>query len=226
MRKTQILVILTLLGGLLLTACGGNTPEGTPTLGLEQLQTAAVETFAAIRTQTAQAAPPTSTPTVTITPLPTFTPFATLALGTGTPRTNTPVGGGSTNTCNKLLYVSDVTIPDNTVVTPGQTFTKTWRVQNTGTCAWAVGYKFSLIGGDAMGGATVTLSTAVSPGAQFDIAIAMTAPTAKTGTIKGTWRMSDTAGAYFGDALTVVVVIGGTSTPSRTPTATQPTAYP
>lgn len=225
MRHTKILVILTLLGGLLLSACGSSKAEETPTQSLEQMQTAAVETFAAIRTQTAQAVPATATPTITNTPLPTLTPLPALPLGTLT--TNTPtIGGGSTNTCNRLLYVSDVTIPDNTVVTPGQTFTKTWRVQNTGTCAWAAGYKFSLIGGDALGGATLTLSTAVSPGAQFDISIAMTAPTAKTGALKGTWRMSDAAGAYFGDALTVVVVIGGTSTPTHTPTPTQPTAYP
>lgn len=223
MRTTKILVILTLLGGLLLSACGSSEAEETPTQSLEQLQTAAVETFEAIRTQTAQALPPTATPTITNTPLPTLTPLPALPLGT--PPTNTPVGGGATNTCNRLLYVSDVTIPDNTVVTPGQSFTKTWRVQNTGTCAWAVGYKFSLVGGDAMSGQAVTLSTAVAPGTQFDISIAMTAPTGKTGATKGTWRMSDANGVYFGDALTVVVVIGGTATPSATSTPITPTAY-
>jgi uncharacterized protein affecting Mg2+/Co2+ transport len=106
------------------------------------------------------------------------------------------------------------------VVTPGQTFTKTWRVQNTGSCAWAAGYKFSLVGGDAMGGQTVTLTTSVAPGSSYDISVPMTAPS-KSGKLTGSWRMSDAAGVYFGDTLTVVIVIGGS-----TATPTTPTAYP
>ena len=33
-------------------------------------------------------------------------------------------------------------------------------------------------------------------------------PTTGTGTISGTWRMADAAGAFFGDALTIIIKIG------------------
>ncbi|MGB7341422.1 MAG: NBR1-Ig-like domain-containing protein [Phototrophicaceae bacterium] len=33
-------------------------------------------------------------------------------------------------------FVEDITIPDGTVVNVGQNFTKTWRLENSGTCAW------------------------------------------------------------------------------------------
>lgn len=35
---------------------------------------------------------------------------------------------------NFLVYLADVTIPDNTVIEPGAEFEKTWRVENKGSC--------------------------------------------------------------------------------------------
>ena len=58
------------------------------------------------------------------TPVPTLTPF-TLA------STEPPC-------INKAEFVTDVTISDNTRLKPNQGFTKTWRLQNTGTCTWMV----------------------------------------------------------------------------------------
>jgi len=211
MRKIQLLTTITMLAGLFLSACGSSQPEATPTPGLEQIQTAAVQTFEAALTQTAVSQPtaaPTSTPAATSTPFPTFAPLGTV------PPVSTSVG--TVNTCNRLVYIKDVTIPDNTPMTPGQTFTKTWQVQNSGTCAWAVGFKFVLIDGNAMGGQALTLSEAVAAGAQYEISIPMTAPTNKTGAIKGTWRMADAAGVFFGDPIYVLIVIGGTNTSTAT----------
>jgi hypothetical protein len=59
---------------------------------------------------------------------------------------------------------------------PGETFTKTWKVQNSGSCAWDAGFKFQLSGGDAMGATAVTLPAAVAAGATYDISVPMTAP--------------------------------------------------
>lgn len=123
------------------------------------------------------------------------------------------------------MYVRDVTVPDNTVMQPGKTFTKTWLVQNQGTCNWAAGFKFSLVGGEAMGGSTLTLSSPVQSGAQIELSVAMTAPQT-AGTYTGMWRMADAGGVYFGDQLTVVIQVGGanptspaaTAAPSATPT--------
>jgi hypothetical protein len=52
----------------------------------------------------------------------------------------------------------------------------------------------------------------------------MVAPTDKTGELKGTWRLSDANGNFFGDGVYVLVVVG-TSTPAPTATET-PTPTP
>lgn len=211
--------------GLFVSSCAPSTPEPTPTLSVDAIQTNAVATFANGLTLTAIAAPtntpiPTSTPTLSLPTLANVTPFGTSVTG------STPVVS-----CNSMAYVNDVTIPDNTVMTPGQTFTKTWKVVNNGTCAWDAGFKFAFTGGDAMSGATYTLTQSIAANSQIDISVAMIAPN-KTGSIRGNWRMSTAAGQFFGDEVYVMIMIGGgtgatntsapasTSTPEPTATAT------
>ena len=200
------LVILALLGSLALSACGAGTPNltPTPTVDIGAIQTFAVSTFASGLTQTAIAMP-TNTPT--------YTPTGTTQL---TPaRTAIP-----TVSCYGLVGVKDVTVPDNTPMVPGQTFVKTWLVKNTGTCTWDAGFKLVFYGGDAMGGVTLVLTNAVSPGAETELSVSMTAPS-KTGTVRGNWLMSTTNGTFFGDELFVIINVGGaTSTATVTPTMT------
>jgi hypothetical protein len=99
-------------------------------------------------------------------------------------------------------------------MTPAQVFTKTWQVQNSGLCTWRTGFKLILIGGDAMGGSPYALPAPANPGAKVELSVKMAAPTNQTGIVQGTWRMSDENGNQFGDALTVVIVIGnGTGAP-------------
>ncbi len=197
------------------SACGPSEAELTPTIDPNMIRTEAVSTFAFSLTQTALARP-TDTPTWT--PSPTFSPTP---IRTGTAATLT---SGLPTTCYRLVYVQDVTVPDNSNMTPGQAFTKTWRVQNSGSCAIAPGFTFKNIGGDAMSGQPLTLTQPIPAGATTDLSVNMTAPTGKTGTVQGSWRMADANGSFFGDALTVVIVVGsgsGTSpVPSETPTLT------
>jgi hypothetical protein len=217
--KLTILVILAALGSMMLSACGAGKPAPTPTLGIPAIQTSAVGTFAAGLTQTALSMP-TNTPTGT----PTFTP-------TTSPTSSTPLATRviPTVSCYGLVLVTDVTIPDNTPMVPGQTFVKTWRVKNNGTCTWDAGFKFAFTSGNAMGGATLVLGNPVLPGAEMDISIAMTAPVV-AGKVAGHWRMSTAAGAFFGDDVFVVIIVGNataTSTNSSTATFTPtPTNIP
>lgn len=222
MRKTLITSLLA--GVLLLTACGGNSADLTPTPDLNLIQTHVVETYAAVLTQTESAAP-------TLELFPTLTASATVAPLVTLPSTLpavTQATAAPTKSCYSMAFVSDVSIPDNTPVAPGQTFTKTWKVVNNGSCAWDAGFKFSFVTGDSMGGATYTLPSAVAVNAIVDISVAMTAPTNKTGAVRGDWRMQTAAGQFFGDQIYVVVTVGGgTITPSATgapPTAASPTA--
>lgn len=226
MLKFRLIVGIQVLmvGALLLSACGATPADLTPTVTVDPniIRTQAVGTFAADLTLTAFSAP-SSTPAPSVTPLATFTtgPTSTGGIAVGT----APVAG-ATASCYGLSFVSDVTIPDNTPVTSGQAFTKTWKVKNAGSCAWDAGFKFAFTGGEQMGGATYTLPSAVAAGAVTDISVAMTAPS-KTGTLRGNWRMQTAAGQYFGDEVYVQVVVGGggaaatnTATSTTGPTST------
>ncbi|MGZ9225547.1 MAG: NBR1-Ig-like domain-containing protein [Anaerolineales bacterium] len=219
---------LLMMGALLLTACGANVPELTPTVtfSADQIRTEAVATFSMALTETAFAAP-SNTPVATLTPLPTL---STLATSTG----GIPFGGatsvGATSavtSCYGLTFASDVSIPDNTAVTPGQSFTKTWKVKNSGSCAWDAGFKFAFVNGDAMGGTTYTVPSSVAAGAVVDISVAMVAPN-KTGTIRGDWRMSTASGQFFGEQVYVQVVVGGGAAATNTtgPAASTATSTP
>jgi len=61
--------------------------------------------------------------------------------------------GSSTNTaCAKANFVSE-TIPDGTIMKPGDVFTKTWQIKNSSSCTWDTTYKIIFWDGNVMGGA-------------------------------------------------------------------------
>lgn len=223
MQRIRQLIVLTLLGVFALSACGGSDADATPTLSVEQIQTLAVMTYQAQLTQTALVLP-TDTPVPTNTPVPVPT-FAAPTGSSGVLATSTTSGSGQPSACYGLTFVDDVTIPDGTKMTPGQSFTKTWKVLNSGTCAWEPGFVWNVVAGDAMGGVAVTLNQTVEPGRQFEFSVPMVAPTNKTGTLKGTWRLADANGNFFGEPPYVEIVIETaaavpTGTATATPTAT------
>jgi hypothetical protein len=211
----RIIFLFSVLISISLTACGPSDSELTPTLDPNMIRTEAAMTFAAELTHTALAQPsPTST--LTLTPTNTPAPFATSSNNLLQPTSSVPL---ATQGCYRLQFITDVTIPDNTVMTPAQTFTKTWRVKNTGTCNWDTGFKLAFTGGDSMSGTTLSLANPVTPNSETDLSVSMTAPSGKTGSIRGNWRMSTASGQYFGDEIYVVINVGGTTgTKTITPT--------
>ena len=204
---TRSLIAFSLSVTLLLAACGSGGREATPTLSVEQIQTRAVAGFAADLTSTALALP-TITPTATETPAPTATSTSAVTSAPAPPATS--AGVIPTSSCYGLVFVSDVSVPDNASMTPGQRFTKTWRVRNSGSCAWEAGFTFKFTGGEAMGGSSVALEDAVQPGKEADLSVAMTAPNA-AGTYRGNWRLSTAGGSFFGDEVYVLIVVGGST---------------
>jgi hypothetical protein len=198
MLRTKLLLLILVFAVLILSTCeSGNS--GTTTMDTDAIHTEAVATYLADQTRAALVSPSA--------PVPTFTPAS--------PATETPSSGTPTtimlptaSTCYKLLFKKVETIPDGTQMDAGQNFTKTWKVQNNGSCAWAPGFKFRLIGGEAMGGQTLTLTEPVPIGAITELSIEMEAPSDRNGLVAGTWQMSDADGAFFGDALTVVISMG------------------
>lgn len=133
---------------------------------------------------------------------PTQTPVP--ATATPVPATNTPVPTATTipptavTYCDWMAFVTDITVPDGTNFQPGETFVKTWRIKNRGTCTWTPDYTLVFNGGDQMGSTTsVRLPGYVAPGQYIDVSVTFTAPT-YPGTYRGYWIMRNTSGALFG----------------------------
>jgi hypothetical protein len=96
-------------------------------------------------------------------------------------------------------FIVDVTYPDGSLVLPGQSFIKTWRVKNVGTCTWNSDYQLVFDSGDVMGGpASQRLTSAnIPPGKALDISINLTAPE-NAGPHRGNWRFRAPNGTIFG----------------------------
>jgi hypothetical protein len=148
----------------------------------------------------------TATPANTATPTPTKTPTRTPT------QVNTPTPT-ATPALPKAQFVSDVTIPDGTVMEPGYTFTKTWRVKNIGAIDWGAKTKFVFAKGTQMSGTSPTEVGNVKPGATTDISVDMTAPSA-SGKYTGLWQLVAGNGSSI---LSVSVVIFVASPDSLAP---------
>lgn len=99
---------------------------------------------------------------------------------------------------NAAHFVQDVTIPDGDVLAPGASFTKTWRLTNSGTCAWDDNYGLVLVDGDLTGAPKAfPISQTVSPGETVDLSIPIIAPQAP-GDHHANWLLRDGSGNSFG----------------------------
>ncbi len=153
---------------------------------------------------------PTATPTETSAPSPTSTETMT-PTPVPTP-TSTPSPVPSLSCTDNATFVVDVTIPDGTTLAPGQTFSKDWRVLNTGTCAWGAGYTLAFVGGDLMNAPSVVGVPYTAPGTTADLVVPMAAPST-TGTATGYWQLRNPNGAFFGPSLYVTINVPVTPTP-------------
>ncbi len=97
-------------------------------------------------------------------------------------------------------FIRDVTVLDDTVMIAGDSFTKTWLVENSGDVTWGSGYKIVNIGGEAMTAVTSHPIPAARPGDQVEISVTLTVPQAP-GTHFSDWRLQDDKGSLFGDII-------------------------
>jgi hypothetical protein len=103
-------------------------------------------------------------------------------------------------------FLSDLTVPDGSLMVAGERFTKTWRLQNNGDDAWATSDWLAFVGGQPLGSRLRFPLTAVAAGQSHDLAIELTASDCP-GFYRGYWRMQDNAGNYFGDMLFVEIEV-------------------
>jgi hypothetical protein len=226
-RSQSPYFLLTVVFMLALSACG--SPEAVaPTLDMNAVFTQVAGTLAMEYTQTALAMPlPTDTPEPTLTPL--ETPTLQPAIVTTPIPTITPTYGGvaplylnpaTAYGCYNAALVSDVTIPSGTKFKPGDSFTKTWRLINTGTCDWTADFKITYVGGNLFGSDTTKIRQRVAVGNTGDISLDMVAPSGSSGTVVSNWQMATDDGNLFGSVLTVSIVLPGSN-----PTATAIDCY-
>jgi hypothetical protein len=114
------------------------------------------------------------------------------------PPEDTPVPTATT-ICDLVSFVSDITVPDGSKADPDESFTKTWRLRNAGSCTWTSGYDLVFHSGDAMGAPPEVQLTSgvVNPGDTVDVSVGLTAPSSP-GTYKGFFKLRNSSGVIFG----------------------------
>jgi hypothetical protein len=127
--------------------------------------------------------------------------MAQTGVGTfGTPSTNVAVSvTGGTTSGNSAQFMSQ-SVPANW--SPGQTYTVSITMKNTGTTTWSTStYKLgaqSPANNTSWGTSRATLSKNVPPGSLGTFTFTVTAPTA-TGNYNFQWEMIQEGGSFFGD---------------------------
>lgn len=101
-------------------------------------------------------------------------------------------------------FVADVTLPDDTIVSPNQALIKTWRIRNSGTTTWGNGYQLAFVGGEPMNAPSAVNVPNTAPGNTTDISVNMTAPS-NDGEKVGYWRLRNPQGTYFGPMIWVKI---------------------
>lgn len=105
---------------------------------------------------------------------------------------------------NNLVFLEDVTIPDETIIPGGAPFVKTWKVRNNGTNDWGSGFTFEFIANTPMTAFTNVPLPPAKASQDATITIAMEAPRAP-GRYKCTWRARDLEGNFFGHDIFVII---------------------
>lgn len=198
--KTRASIFL-LVSTFLITTCAPAIPI-EPTPDVMAIRTSAANTVVAEFTLTAAAFTPT--PLAPTPAAPTETP--TLAFATDP----TQIALGTPGVlCDDVSFDNatvDVTIIDGTAMTPGQDFVKTWKIKNSGSCAWGDGYSLVFSYGEKMNGQPAPLGTLVQVGQEVEISVNFKAPNA-IGEYTSAWQMANPKGVTFGKAIFVKIIV-------------------
>ena len=220
-KKFFLLVSLALFS---LTACGVDEEPSQDEV-VNQIYTSVAQTVAAMPTETvlptATSVPPTAR--LIASPLPASGNAGGNGQGGGAGRGSG--AGFATPTyssvvldqavCKDALFMSDITIPDGTILAPGESFEKIWLLYNGGTCEWQADYTLRFVSGEEMSGIPLAVGIVVPPNGQAQLSVSMTAPF-EAGTYTGYWQMSDSEGINFGNVIFVEISVSNDLIPTAT----------
>ena len=206
LKLTTSVMLITIL----IAACGSaNTPpEQEPTPDVAVVRTSAASTVISQFTLTAAVfTPTTSLPTEPAETAIPSTPQATNTATTQPVAQVTNAQGTTVALCDSLAFVADVNIPDDTNMSPGQDFLKTWRVKNTGSCPWGEGYELVYAGyTNEMDGQFQPLTQVVQPGQEVEVSVQFTAPN-EIGEYLSAWQLENPAGVTFEEIIFVRIIV-------------------
>jgi hypothetical protein len=201
-------ITFSLMAAFLLAACAPATPI-VPTPDVMAVRTSAAYTVVAEFTLTAAAFTPTPLPTETPTLVPTpEPPTETPTIAYATDPTQIALGTPG-ELCDNMTFdpaTVDVTILDGSQMVPGQDFIKTWKIKNTGICAWGEGYGLIFSFGNEMSGEPVPLGTLVQVGEEVDVSVNFKAPL-DINEYSSTWQMANAKGVPFGKPIYVKIIV-------------------
>ncbi|MGH8247804.1 MAG: NBR1-Ig-like domain-containing protein, partial [Gammaproteobacteria bacterium] len=136
----------------------------------------------------------------------------------GTPGTPTLAITAPPNCKDQAVLLEDVTIPDNTQMEPGKSFTKTWKLQNTGTCPWS-GYTLVFADGDRMGAPESTPVPQTLATETVDVSVELVAPIAD-GAYTGNFSLHNTEDEIvpigLEERMWVKILVGDGAVPTTT----------
>ena len=205
MKYKKIFFSLVSALAVFISACGASATQ-EPTPDVAAVRTSAASTVEARFTLTAAAFTPTPQPipTETKTPEPEATATETEAPPVAVV---TNAEGTQVELCDDLSYVADVTVNDDTVMSPGQDFIKTWRVRNTGACPWGAGYVLTYAGySNQMSGQFIAMTEVVQPGDEVEVSVQFKAPDA-AGEYLSAWSMQNPQGVEFPEIIYVKIIV-------------------
>jgi rRNA maturation protein Nop10 len=96
-----------------------------------------------------------------------------------------------------MVFLLDLTVPDGSIVRPGEKIEKVWQVRNEGSCTWGRGYTIQLEEGPPLGSLTKHPIPATEPGEVANISANFSVPD-NPGNYRSSWRANDSGDNSFG----------------------------
>src|SRR3954470_12466984 len=131
--------------------------------------------------------------------------------------TGAPAPVAAQDCTNDAEILEQTRDPASGPIAPGAAFTASWKLRNSGDCAWSRTYRLIFVAGERMDSPrTLRLSEAVQPGNATTLTLDLTAPS-EEGTYTSTWQLRSDGGDNFGPALVLTVAVSATTSAGSGP---------